>query len=147
MRVSKSHSGQAWKDTNFAMSKILLIEDNKVLRFANERILSKAGYTVIWAGDGEEALRQICVERPHLVLLDMMLPKISGPEVLRALKRDPATASIPVVVLTGLSQKNERKLRAEGAAAFIEKSWLVESPQSLLDTIQSVLTLHTAQSA
>jgi CheY-like chemotaxis protein len=129
------------------MLKILLIEDNKVLKLANERILSKAGYTVIWAGDGEEALRQIYVERPHLVLLDMMLPKVSGPDVLRALKRDPLTASIPVVVLTGLSQKNEQKLKAEGAAAFIEKSWLIESPQSLLDTIQSVLTLHSAQSA
>jgi CheY-like chemotaxis protein len=123
------------------MPKVLLIEDSKFLRIANERILSRAGYTVICAGDGEEALRQTFLEQPNVVLLDMILPKMSGPEVLRALKSDPTTASIPVIVLTGLSQKNEKKLRAEGAAAFLEKSWLINSPQGLLDTMQKVLSL------
>ncbi len=129
------------------MPKVLLIEDNKVLRFANERILTKAGYTVICAVDGEDALHRIYLERPDLVLLDMLLPKVSGPDVLRALKSDPATAAIPVVVLTSLSQKNEKKLRDEGAAAFIEKGWLIDNPQSLVDTIQRTLNVHRAQSA
>ena len=52
----------------------------------------------------------------------MMLPKLSGPDVLRALKRDARTNSIPVVVLSSLSQKNKQKLMQEGAAGFIEKS-------------------------
>jgi CheY-like chemotaxis protein len=54
----------------------------------------------------------------------MMLPKISGPDVLKALKGNPATKDIPVVVLTSLSQKNEEKLLSEGAAAYFEKSTL-----------------------
>jgi CheY-like chemotaxis protein len=61
---------------------------------------------------------------PDLILLDMLLPKMSGPDVLRALKSDMVTASIPVVVLTGLSQKNAERLQEDGADGFLEKSAL-----------------------
>ncbi len=60
-------------------------------------------------------------KRPDLILLDMLLPKMSGPDVLKALKKDPRTAAIAVVVLTGLSHKNAERLRRDGAA-FLEKS-------------------------
>ena len=59
----------------------------------------KAGHNVISAEDGETGLRLALEHRPDLVVLDMMLPKLSGPEVLRALRKSPATASIPVLVL------------------------------------------------
>jgi CheY-like chemotaxis protein len=104
--------------------KVLLVEDSKFLRMASERALSKAGYQVISAGDGEEALRLAFDQRPDVILLDMMLPKISGPEVLKSLKNNPATLDIPVIVLTSLSQRNEEKLLSEGAAAYFEKSTL-----------------------
>jgi CheY-like chemotaxis protein len=109
----------------FNMSpKVLLVEDSKFLRMANQHALSSAGYQVTTAADGEEALRLANDQRPDIILLDMMLPKISGTEVLKALKANPATKDIPVIVLTSLSQMNEDKLISEGAAAYFEKSTL-----------------------
>ena len=102
--------------------KILLIEDNKFQRITNERALVKAGYGVIHAGDGEEGLRVARESIPDLIVLDMMLPKVSGLDVLRALKGDGLVEHIPVIVLSGLGQANEAKLLKEGAAAFVVKS-------------------------
>jgi len=103
---------------------ILLVEDSRFLRRANERVLAKAGYEVVTAADGEEALQLARTSVPDLILLDMLLPKLGGPEVLRALRSDPATAAIPVVVLSSLPQTNEKKLKGEGAVAYFEKSRL-----------------------
>jgi CheY-like chemotaxis protein len=101
---------------------ILLVEDSRLLRTANHRALNRAGYEVIDAEDGRRALELAQERVPDLILLDMMLPKLSGPEVLRALKNDPRTNLIPVIVLTSLSQKNKEKLEHDGAADFVEKS-------------------------
>ena len=106
------------------MKSILLVEDSRFLRRANERVLAKAGYEVVTAADGEEALQLARTSVPDLILLDMLLPKLGGPEVLRALRSDPATAAIPVVVLSSLPQTNEKKLKGEGAVAYFEKSRL-----------------------
>ena len=121
--------------------KVLLVEDSKFLRMANEHALSRAGYLVSTAADGEEALRIAKDRLPDIILLDMILPKISGPEVLKALKANPATRNIPVIVLTSLSQKNEEKLIHEGAAAYFEKSTLQldKSSDLLAATVETVL--------
>src|SRR6266849_3583544 len=108
------------------MATILLVEDSKFLRIATERVLTKAGYRVICAGDGDEALSLAGSSLPDLVVLDMLLPKLSGPEVLLALKKNGLTAHIPVLVLSSLSQKNEFKLLQDGAAAFLEKGPLLD---------------------
>jgi len=68
----------------------------------NERALVKVGHQVITASDGEEGLRLAIEHKPDLVVLDMLLPRLSGPEVLRAMRKDAATSSIPVMVLTSL---------------------------------------------
>jgi len=104
------------------MTKILLVDDSKFLRLATERALARAGYDVSTAEDGEHALRMAREKRPDLILLDMLLPKMTGPDVLKALKESPDTASIAVVVLTGLSHKNAARLQKDGAVAFLEKS-------------------------
>jgi DNA-binding response OmpR family regulator len=101
---------------------ILLIDDSKLLRTANARALVRAGYQVISVGDGEEGLRSARESVPDLILLDMLLPKVTGLDVLRGLKSDTRTKNIPVIVLSALSQANEAKLVKEGAAAFFEKS-------------------------
>jgi CheY-like chemotaxis protein len=106
------------------MTEILLIEDSKFLRLATERALARAGYKVCTAGDGEEAMRKARENAPDLILLDLLLPKVTGTDVLKALKQDPATAAIPVVVLTGMSQKNEDWLRRDGAFGFLGKAEL-----------------------
>jgi CheY-like chemotaxis protein len=121
--------------------KILLIEDSKFQRIANERALSKAGYGVIHAGDGQEGLRIARENIPDLILLDMMLPKLSGLDVLRAVKNDVQLKHIPVIVLSGLGQANESKLLKEGAAAFVTKSEksLEDNSSFLIETVRSVL--------
>jgi CheY-like chemotaxis protein len=118
----------------------LLVEDSKFLRIATQRILTKVGYRVIWAADGDEALVQAGSGAPDLIVLDMLLPKLSGPEVLRSLKKNGLTAHIPVVVLSSLSQNNGRKLVQEGAAAFLEKGQLLENPSLLLEAIKGALS-------
>ena len=106
------------------MTKILLVDDSKFLRLATERALARAGYEVSVAQDGENALEIAREKQPDVILLDMLLPKMSGPDVLKALKKDPATAGIAVVVFTGLSGKNAGRLEQDGAFAFMEKSTL-----------------------
>ena len=108
--------------------KILLVADSLPIRRANEPALLKAGYEVVCAEDGETALRQAQNEKPDLILLDMILPKMSGPDVLRHLKSEPQTAEIPVVVLSSLTEKNRQKLMDEGAEEYIEKNSLMPLP-------------------
>ena len=129
-------------------SKVLLVEDSKFLRVMTERVLSRAGFLVSTAADGEEALRIAKEQLPDIVLLDMMIPKISGPDVLKALKENPATTNIPVIVLSSLSQQNEERLIGQGAAAYFEKSTLEldKGSDRLATTIQSVLNRARKQS-
>ena len=108
--------------------KILLVEDSKPIRRENERALLKAGYEVVCAVDGESALRFAREEKPDLILLDMILPKMSGPEVLEHLKAEPATANIPVVVVSSLSEKNRQKLIEAGAEEYLEKNTIMPKP-------------------
>src|SRR5271166_4716587 len=113
--------------------RILLVEDSKTIRRENTSALQNAGYEVICAEDGESALQMAQEQHPDLILLDMILPKMSGPEVLQHLKREPATAEIPVVVLSSLSEKNRQKLLDEGAESrFPTSPSTTEALQSLL---------------
>ncbi|MGO9085770.1 MAG: response regulator [Candidatus Sulfotelmatobacter sp.] len=108
--------------------RILLVEDSLPIRRANESALHKAGYEVICAEDGESALQLAREGKPDLILLDMILPKMSGPDVLHHLKSESGTATIPVVVLSSLTEKNRKKLIEAGAEEYIEKNTLVPVP-------------------
>jgi diguanylate cyclase len=121
--------------------RILLIEDSRFLRIEIERVLVKAGHSVTGVADGLEGLHAARTSSPALILLDMMLPGLDGTGVLKALKQDASTAQIPVIVLTGLSQKNEATLKNAGAAAYIEKSSLAlgENANALIQSVDSVL--------
>lgn len=123
------------------MTKILLVEDSKFLRLATERALVRAGYEVSTASDGEQALQIAREKQPDVILLDMLLPKITGPEVLKALKKDAGTAQIAVIVLTGLSQKNATRLQQDGASGFLEKSELEldKGSETLLSALAKIL--------
>jgi CheY-like chemotaxis protein len=123
------------------MKTILLVEDSRFLRLANERALIRAGYRVVTAADGEEALRLARESTPDLILLDMLLPKVGGPEVLRSLRTTPLTAPVPVVVLSSLPQSNEARLKKDGATAYIDKSTLAldQHSESLIEIVKRVL--------
>lgn len=96
------------------MKTILLVE---FLRLMNERALVRAGYSGVTAVDGEQAVRMAFGRLPDLIILDMLLPKLTGPRVLRSLRTNRLTASVPVVVLSSLPQSNETRLKKEGATA------------------------------
>jgi two-component system cell cycle response regulator DivK len=134
--------GQAVKQS------ILLVDDSKFLRRANELALIKAGYAVLSASDGEEGLRVACEKVPDLIVLDMMLPKLSGPQLLEAIKKDSKTQNIPVIVLSSLPKKNEEKLKQSGAAAYLEKATLgIENGSvGLIRAIEAVLCLSASVS-
>lgn len=125
----------------YAVIKILLVEDSKFLRVTTERALARAGYEVSCAADGEEALAVARAKTPDLILLDMLLPKVSGPDVLMALKKDPLTKAIPVVVMTAMSQKNAARLKSDGAFGFLEKSALEfeKGSEKLLTAVREIV--------
>jgi len=123
------------------MTKILLVDDSKFLRMATERALARAGFSVITADDGGKAIELAKQERPDVILLDMLLPGVTGPDVLKSLKKDPRTATIPVIAFTGLSHKNEGRLRRDGACAYLEKSTLEldKGCDTLLNALATIL--------
>lgn len=104
--------------------KILLVEDSRYQRMVSKRVLAEAGFDVVEARDGEEALRQVQENQPDLIILDILLPRLGGEHVLQALRQDPATARIPVIVLSSLSQSNSERLKQAGATVYVEKSKL-----------------------
>ena len=120
---------------------ILLVEDSKVQKRAIEKILLKAGYLVLLACDGEEALRLAGESVPDMILLDLLLPGIGGEEVLYKLKRDPHTAQIPVIVVSYLPLAHSAQMKAAGAADYFEKSKFledVEGEAAILNMIDRV---------
>ncbi|MGA8763177.1 MAG: response regulator [Candidatus Sulfotelmatobacter sp.] len=108
--------------------RVLLVEDSRLIRLENKRVLVNAGYEVSCAGDGESALRLAGEQQPDLILLDLILPKMSGIEVLERLKKNAATVNIPVVVLSGLPEKNRQKLIDAGAEEYLEKNTIMPAP-------------------
>jgi CheY-like chemotaxis protein len=124
------------------LKSILLIEDSRLVRRATEKVLLRAGYGVVTASDGQEALQIAFATSPDLIVLDMLLPKLSGPEVLRALRKHPVTQETPIIVLSGLSQANEKKLKEDGADAYLRKSCLEldSGGDSIVKMVESILT-------
>jgi CheY-like chemotaxis protein len=100
---------------------ILVVDDYAGARYLRSRILMDAGYEVLEAENGEEALRIAGAVHPSLILLDVNLPDISGTEVCTRLRRDPTTAAIPVIQITGawLSEEARRRGMASGANAYL----------------------------
>jgi CheY-like chemotaxis protein len=125
------------------MLKILVVDDNVQLQLAFRKILTSSGYQVELAGDGEEGLRLARSARPDVILLDMMLPKLSGLDVLLALKNDRSTKGIPVIALSGLPSSNDARLRRDGAVKFLQKSNL-EDLDVLLQAVDYALLLPRA---
>ncbi|MBU1102923.1 response regulator [Patescibacteria group bacterium] len=103
--------------------KILLVEDDRFLSEMYVNKLTGSGFAVETAGDGQEALNRVKEYRPDLVLLDIVLPKMDGFEVLQSLKKDDRDRNIPVILLTNLGQKEEvEKGLKLGARDYIIKA-------------------------
>lgn len=103
--------------------RVLLVEDDRFLRRACEKSLRQQGFTVSTASDGEEALRAIHADPPDIILLDLLMPKVSGIEVLKDIRSDEKTLSIPVIVLTNSSKETDiREIQSLGVTAYLVKA-------------------------
>ncbi len=125
--------------------RILAVDDEPDLLELVEYNLRDAGYTVTTAKDGAGALAEVRRQRPDLILLDLMLPDISGNEVCKRLRRDPDTESIPIVMLTARGQEIDRVVGFElGADDYIVKPF---SPRELVLRVGAVLRRAQAPQA
>ena len=103
--------------------KILIIEDDKFLLKLYGDKLRRAGFEVFESLTGEEGLNKTSVNKPDLIILDLILPSKSGFEILSELKLDPKTRNIPVIILTNLEQKSDIKRGLEmGAVTYLVKT-------------------------
>lgn len=119
------------------MKKILVAEDDKFLHTAYEFKLTKAGFEVKLANDGNEVLEIVKTYIPDLIILDIMMPGMDGLTTLAEIKKNPQLATIPVIVASNLGQKDElEKAKALGARDFI-----VKSDMSLDNLIQKINAL------
>lgn len=120
------------------MKKILIVEDDKFLRELIAKKLQSENYQAIEAKNGEEGVQKIIVEKPDLILLDLILPGIDGFEVLKKAKENPQTAEIPVIVLSNLGQRDDvEKGMGLGAVDFLIKAHF--TPREIIDKIKNVL--------
>lgn len=116
------------------MSKVLLVEDDFSLRDIYSARFQAEGYTLVTASDGEEALATAMREHPDLIVLDVMMPKISGFDVLDILRSTPETKDTKVIMMTALSGETDRQ---RGEALGVNK-YLVKSQVTLEDVVAAV---------
>ena len=116
------------------MKKILFIEDESALQKTLSDYLKKEGYEVISALDGESGLRLAQTQKPDLILLDLILPKMDGFEVLRKLMENPETKEIPVIILTNLERMEDIGRALELGA----KTYLVKANYTLKEVTEKV---------
>lgn len=114
--------------------KILLVEDDEILASIYRARLEMEGFEVREVHDGEQALTNALEYRPDLILLDAMMPKISGFDVLDILRNTPETMNLRIIMLTALSQENDKK-RAESLGV---DEYLVKSQVVISDVIERV---------
>lgn len=102
---------------------ILLAEDDIILAELYTERLKQEGFNVIHASNGEDALKFVAEQKPSLMILDIMMPKMNGLDVLKAIKSDPETQNIPIIIVTALVQEIEKinKMMTQ-ADAYIVKS-------------------------
>ncbi len=117
--------------------RVLVVDDEpNIVKMVSVR-LKDAGFDVLVAMDGEEALTVTRTEHPDLIVLDLIMPRRDGFEVLEALKKDPQTRDIPIIVFTGKGQEGyEARCQQLGAAAYANK---LAGAKSLVELIQSIL--------
>jgi two-component system cell cycle response regulator DivK len=121
---------------------VLYVEDNEYNRKIVRQLLTKTTYRLREAVDGEAALGMVREERPDLILMDVQLPKMSGLDVTRALRLDPATADVPIIVVTSFALSgDDKRALAAGASAYIAKPY---SPRELLALINTFLAEGSA---
>lgn len=120
------------------LSRILVVDDHEDSRKVFSRVLTKAGYDVFLAQNGSEALKSVLQYRPHLIILDLQIPEISGLEVCRTIKENPFSQVIPVLIITAGS---DSRLREESQKARADELLIKPiDPFRLLSIVNNYLS-------
>ena len=123
-----------------AKKTIVLADDESYIAIAYRDGLERAGFAVTVANNGQDALGAVTLIKPDIVLLDLIMPKMNGFEVLKAIKADPALSNIPVIVLSNLSQvTDEAEVLRLGATDFLIKSDF--SLKQIIEKVELVLSV------
>jgi len=123
-------------------SKILFVDDDNFLRKVYQSELGDRGYEVVLAADGEEGIQKAQSEDPDLIILDMIMPKKNGFEVLTELQKNPQTAAIPVIILSNLGQEEDIKKGLDlGAVEYLVKDNITLS--TIVDKVNQYLNSKT----
>jgi CheY-like chemotaxis protein len=117
-------------------ARILIVEDHPTMREAMRLVLEGEGFSIDEAPDGRIALEKVRREAPDLVFLDLNIPGTSGSDVLATMKADPATAGVPVIVITATGEEGRASAIRMGADEYFTKPF---SPVALLRTVERVL--------
>lgn len=114
--------------------KILMVEDEPDIREAVRASLKSRGYLVVLAADGEEGLRKVKSEKPDLVLLDIVMPRLDGWQVLKAIRNDEATRALPVVMLTANRETSSLiESQSQRATDYLMKPFDIEKLLSFIN--------------
>ncbi len=123
-------------------AQILIVEDDPLMARLYSKVFTIEGYEVVMAADGEEGLSCVHKSAPTIILLDVMMPKLNGLELLEKLKADPATKKIPVIMLTNLAgQADAEKAITLGAVKYIVKSEY--EPKQIVNMVKEILSGYT----
>jgi twitching motility two-component system response regulator PilH len=118
-----------------ALQKILVVDDSPTERFFFAELLTKSGYDVVTAENGDEALTKAKSENPNLILMDVVMPGQNGFQITRTISRDPGTAHIPIIICTSKSQETDRYWgMKQGAKDYVVKP---VDPKDLLSKIRA----------
>jgi CheY-like chemotaxis protein len=124
------------------MTKVLIIEDDPLMSRMYQKIFTFEKYEVEVAGNGEDGLAKVSTYNPTVILLDVMMPVMNGLQVLEKLKANPATASIPVIMLTNLAgQQDAETALSKGAVKYIVKS--EHKPKEIADMVDEIISGYT----
>ena len=119
------------------MKRILIADDEPQIRILLNATLSVNDYQLFEAADGDQALAMIEVHKPDLVILDWMMPKLTGIQVAESLRDNPLTASIPIIMLTARGMQRDRQIgKLAGIQEYVVKPF---SPNNLLEIVEAIM--------
>jgi DNA-binding response OmpR family regulator len=117
--------------------KVLVVDDEEYIQHILNFSFGAEGYDVVTAADGEEAIKMAKSEKPDIIVLDIMMPKMDGYEACKRLKTDPRTKNIPVILLTAKGREVDRKMGSQaGADDYVVKPF---SPGRLIERVEGMM--------
>ena len=121
------------------MATILVVDDSSTDTYRYQKMLEGYGYRIITAANGQDGIKKAQLERPQIILMDIVMPGMSGFQATRQMARDPQTADIPIIIVSNKNQESDRAwaLR-QGARDYIVKG---SSEEKVVEKIQSILSI------